>query len=103
MQAHILNGVGIESGEETERVRRIIQRDLIQQDQRLVRSAAPDIQPAADIRSRLYSGQQLKAAQQVRFANGGQLLQLRRLQRHKTRLYISLDLVRVRFNHDLPG
>ena len=67
-------------------MRGIVQGDVIEEDSRLVGTAAAHVQAAANIRGRLDARQQLQAAEEIGLANGWHLLQRLDLQGDKTAL-----------------
>jgi len=57
VQSNVFDGVRIEGGEETEEVRGIVDGGAVQEDQRLVRGTAADVQSAGVVRCSLHTGQ----------------------------------------------
>ena len=80
MQAHVLDGFRVEDGKEPKGVRGIVEGDLVEQDLGLVGAAAPYVETTADVGGCLDAREELQAAQQIRFPDGGQLFQYRGLE-----------------------
>ncbi len=60
VQGHFLDGVRLEDGEDTQHVFRIVDGKPVQQEQVLVRSAAPDVDAGETLRPALDTGQELE-------------------------------------------
>ncbi len=73
VDAHVLDGVGVEGREDAEEVRRVVDGRAVEQDQRLVGRSAADVEARREIARRLDAGQALEAAEDVGFEHGRQL------------------------------
>ena len=71
VQGHFLNGFRLEDGEDAQQVFRIINGNPVQQEQVLVRSAAPDIDAGEALRPALDTGQELERFDDIGLAEKG--------------------------------
>src|SRR5690606_20500917 len=74
VDADILDGVGVEGREEAEEVRCVVDGRLVEEDERLVRATAADVEAAGEVAGALDAGQELERAEEIVLDGAGDLL-----------------------------
>src|SRR5690625_7031069 len=86
IETDIFDSIRIECGEETEKYVWVVNRGLIQHNQVMIRTAAPYVEPAREVRGCFHPGQELNGAENIRFCNRRKLFD--QLGRHLCGTYI---------------